>query len=70
MRYRPKNMDDVKICLGDCPDDTKVDVQRGVSLVTYTVADLRSQSAWPPDLVLEVHKDPDSRFTAVKVERA
>jgi hypothetical protein len=69
-RYTPTTIDDVKNCLGDCPADTKVEVQRSVPLAATTVADLRSLPAWPPRLILDVHKDPDPRFSVVKVERA
>jgi hypothetical protein len=69
-RYTPTTIDDVKICVADCSDDMKVEVQSGVPLVAMTVADLRSLPAWPPRLILDVHKDPDPRFSVVKVERA
>jgi hypothetical protein len=70
VRFTPKNMDDVKKCLDGRRDDMNVKVQPGVPLDANTVADLRSLTTWPPDCVLVVHRDPDPRFSEVKVERA
>jgi hypothetical protein len=39
-------------------------------MVANTVADLRSLTTWPPDRVVVVQRDPDPRFSEVKVERA
>jgi hypothetical protein len=69
-RFTPTGMDGVKKCLESCPAETKVEVEPGIPVAAGTVADLLSLWAWPPGLVLIVHKHPDLRFSVVKVERA
>jgi hypothetical protein len=67
-RYEPKTIHELQKCLEGCRDKMPVEV-RGVSLDAKTVADLRSLLAWPPGVVIDVHNDPDPRFSFVKVER-
>ena len=40
MRYTPKTPNDVRACLGDCPDVTPVDIEPGVPVTAQTVAEL------------------------------
>ena len=30
MRYTPKNLDEVRTCLGGCPAEMEVEVERGI----------------------------------------
>jgi hypothetical protein len=68
-RFKPKNMDELRTCLGSCPADMPVEIERGVPLTARIVVELRSLPGWPYGLVLIVHIDPDPRFSVVKVER-
>jgi hypothetical protein len=69
MRYTPKTPNDVRTCLGDCPDVTPVEIEPGVPVTAKTVAELRALSTWPPgDWVLNVHIDADHRYGVVRVE--
>jgi hypothetical protein len=69
MRYTPKNLDEVRTCLGGCPAEMEVEVERGIPLTANTVAELRALPAWPPgDWVLDVPVDGDQRYNVVRVE--
>ena len=52
-----------------CPADMPVEIERRVSVSARIVTELRSLPNWPHGLVLDVNKDPDPRFSVVKVER-
>ena len=68
-RYTPKNLDEVRTCLGGCPAEMEVEVERGIPLTANTVAELRVLPAWPPgDWVLDVPVDGDQRYNVVRVE--
>ena len=67
-RYTPRNMDELRTCLGNCPFDMPVEIERGVPLSARIVVELRSLPRWPRGLVLIVHIDPDPRFSVVMVE--
>jgi hypothetical protein len=69
-RYTPRNMDELRACLGTCPADMPVEIERCVPVSARIVVELRSLPSWPHGLVLVVNKDPDPRFSVVKVERA
>ena len=64
MRFRPKNMDELRI-----PADMPVEIERGIPLSARIAVELRSLPGWPHGLFLIVHIDPDPRFSLVKVER-
>ena len=65
----PKNLDEVRTCLGGCPAEMEVEVERGIPLTANTVAELRVLPAWPPgDWVLDVPVDGDQRYNVVRVE--
>ena len=69
MRYAPKTLDEVRTCLGGCPAEMEVEVERGIPLTANTVAGLRALPAWPPgDWVLDVPVDGDQRYNVVRVE--
>jgi hypothetical protein len=69
MRYTVKTLDDVRKVLVGCPDETPVEVERGIPLTANTVAELRALPAWPPgDWVLDVPVDGDQRYNVVRVE--
>jgi hypothetical protein len=69
MRYTPKNLDEGRTCLGGCPAEMEVEVERGIQLTANTVAELRALSAWPPgDWVLDVPVNRDQRYNVVMVE--
>jgi hypothetical protein len=68
-RYAPRNMDELRTCLGNCPADMPVEIERCVPVSARIVTELRSLPSWPHGLVLDVSKDPDPRFGVVKVER-
>jgi hypothetical protein len=51
------------------PDDSRVEVERGIALMAETVADLRSLSDLPPGLILVINSDLDPRYNVVKIER-
>jgi hypothetical protein len=69
MRYTPKTLDDVRKVLVGCPDETPVEVERGIPLTANTVAELRALPAWPPaDWVLDVPVDGNQRYNVVRVE--
>jgi hypothetical protein len=68
MRYRPNITDELRTCLGSCPAEMQVEVERGVPVTADTVAELRSLSAWPPGLVLCIPSERD-RWNVVRVER-
>jgi hypothetical protein len=68
MRYRPTTMDELRACLGACPAEMPVDIERWVPVDSQTVAELRSLSVWPPGLVLCVPRERD-RWSVVRVER-
>jgi hypothetical protein len=68
-RYTPRNMDELRTCLGNCPFDMPVEIERCVPISARIVIELRSLPSWPGGLVLHVIKDPDLRFSVVKVER-
>ena len=68
MRYRPNIMDELRTCLGSCPAEMQVEVERGIPVTADTVAELRSLSAWPPGLVLCIPSERD-RWNVVRVER-
>jgi hypothetical protein len=61
-------MDELRTCLGSCPAEMQVEVERGVPVTAETVADLRSLSAWPPGFVLCIPSERD-RWSVVRVER-
>ena len=48
MRYTPKTLDEVRTCLGGCPAEMEVEVERGIPLTANTVAELRALPTWPP----------------------
>lgn len=56
-------------CLGNCPADMPVEIERCVPVSARIVTELRSLPSWPHGLVLDVNKHPDPRFSVVKVER-
>jgi hypothetical protein len=67
MRYTPKTLDEMRRCLGDCPDATPVDVEPVIPMTAKTVAELRALPTWPSgDWVLNVHAD--HRYGVVAVE--
>ena len=69
MRYTPKTLDEMRTCLGGCPAEMEVEVERGIPLTANTVAELRALPAWPPgDWVLDVPVDGDQRYNVVRVE--
>ena len=69
MRYTPKTLDEVRTCLGGCPAEMEVEVERGIPLTANTVAELRALPAWPPgDWVLDVPVNGDQRYNVVRVE--
>ena len=68
-RYTPRNMDELRTGLGNCPADMPVEIERCVPVSARIVTELRSLPSWPHGLVLDVNKDPDPRFSVVKVER-
>ena len=37
MRYRPNIMDELRTCLGSCPAEMQVEVERGVPVTADTV---------------------------------
>ena len=69
MRYTVKTLDDVRKVLVGCPDETLVEVERGIPVTAKTVAELRALSVWPRgDWVLDIRIDTDHRFSAVMVD--
>ena len=68
-RYRPRNMDELRTCLGSCPADMRVEIEPCVPISARSVTELRSLPSWPYGLFLIVNKEPDARFSVVKVER-
>jgi hypothetical protein len=62
-RYTPRNMDELRTCLGNCPADMPVEIERCVPVSARIVTELRSLPSWPHGLVLDVNKDPDPRFS-------
>jgi|HubBroStandDraft_6_1064221.scaffolds.fasta_scaffold973237_2 hypothetical protein len=68
-RYAPRNMDELRTCLGNCPADMPVEVERCLPVSATIVTELRALSVWPSGLVLIVSTDSDPRFSVVKVER-
>jgi hypothetical protein len=70
MRYTPRNLDEVRTCLGGCPAEMEVEVERGMPLTANTVAELRALPAWPPgDWVLDVPVDGDQRAARDEARR-
>jgi hypothetical protein len=59
MRYTPKNLDEVRTCLGGCPAEMEVEVERGIPLTANTVAKLRALPTWPPGEVDVFPQDVD-----------
>ena len=51
-------------------DNMRVEIEPGIAVTASTVADLRALPTWPDGLVLNIHVDPDPRFSVVRVERA
>jgi hypothetical protein len=69
LKYTPKTLDEVRRCLGGCPQETQVEVEEGVPVKAKIVADLRALSTWPPgDWVLDVSVKGDQRSGVVRVE--
>jgi hypothetical protein len=60
---------ELRTYLGSCPADMPVEIERCVPVSARIVTELRSLTVWPHGLVLDVNKDPDPRFSVVKVER-
>jgi len=42
MRYTPTTINDLRRCLGDCPNEMKVEFEKGFPFSVKTVADLRA----------------------------
>jgi len=53
-RYAPRNMDELRTCLGNCPADMPVEVERCLPVSATIVTELRALSVWPSGLVLIV----------------
>ena len=61
LRYRPNIMEELRTCLGSCPAEMPVEVERGVPVTAET-------GGRPPGLVLCIPSERD-RWSAVRVER-
>ena len=51
-------------------DNLRVEVEPGIPIVARTVAELRTISTLPGQVVLDVHIDLDPRFSVMTVRRA
>jgi hypothetical protein len=69
MRCKLQSSDQLRACLGRVPDDSRVEVERGIALTAETVADLRSLSDLPAGLILVINNDLDPRYNVVRIER-
>jgi hypothetical protein len=68
MRYKVKNVASLKVILGDLPNRTPVEVDRGISLSAKTVGELRKMTDWPEVLAITLPRD-DSPKRMVKVSK-
>jgi hypothetical protein len=68
-RYTPRNMDELRTRLGNCPADMPVEIERCVPVSARIVTELRSLPNWPHGLVLDVNKDPDAWSRSSASER-
>ena len=50
-RYTPRNMDELRTCLGNCPADMPVEIERCVPVSARIVTELRSL---PKDTISKV----------------
>jgi hypothetical protein len=67
LRYHPKNIGDVHLCLRGVEDNVVVECGTDVKLEdVHTVADLRALRKWPSRLRLLVDREPPG---LVRVER-
>jgi hypothetical protein len=67
LRYKPKNMGDVQLCLDGINGDVAVEFERGAALPgVRTVADLRLLPTWLRGMRLLVDREPPG---FVRVER-
>ena len=68
-RYSVETIEAMQKHLLGYRDNLRVEVESGIPIVARTVAELRTLSTWPGQLVLEVHIDLDPRFSVMTVRR-
>ena len=69
-RYSVETIEAMQKHLLGYRDNLRVEVESGIPIVARTVAELRTLSTWPGQLVLDVHIDLDPRFSVMTVRRA
>ncbi len=68
-RYSVETIEAMQKHLLGYRDNLRVEVAPGIPIVARTVAELRTLSTWPGQLVLDVHIDLDPGFSVMTVRR-
>src|SRR5262245_51200751 len=68
MRYAPRNMEQVRWCLEDQPDDRMVKAGPDSGVTEKTIGEVRARTTWPPSLILVVPREPWLTVELVKVK--
>ena len=69
-RYSVETIEAMQKYLLGYRDNLRVEIESGIPIVARTVAELRTLSTWPGQLVLDVHIDLDPRLSVMTVRRA
>jgi len=69
-RYPAETLEAMQKHLLSYRDNLRVEVEPGVPVAARTVAELRTLSTWPGDLILDIHIDLDPALSMVTVRRA
>ena len=69
-RYPAETLEAMQKHLLSYRDNLLVEVEPGVAVAARTVAELRTLSTWPGDLILDIHIDLDPALSMVTVRRA
>jgi hypothetical protein len=69
-RYPAETLEAMQKHLLSYRDNLRVEVEPGVPVAARTVAELRTLSAWPSHLILDIHIDLDPALSMVTVRRA
>jgi hypothetical protein len=68
MRYAPRDMEQVRQCLEDQPEDRMVKAGSDTGVTEKTVGELRARTTWPPGLILVVPREPWLTVEVIKSE--